>query len=297
LYDALRDADSQANQARIKRLAQRLSDPLTPVLDQLAGHRRLLIVADGALHYLPFAPLMETGGASLVTNHEIVYSPSCSVLDYLEQRHRQRQLGEGIAILAAPSYGDEFQPLPHAKAEASAIAATATDPVLLREGSGADKTLVLSGTLNKMRYLHFACHGLFMERRPELSALVLATRGGQGSAIDGMLYLHEIEGLHLEAELVVLSACETALGREVRGEGLVGLPHSFFKAGCSGVLVSLWPVHDAATTELMTHFYKALYERGASPPEALRQAQAVLRESEKWHAPYYWAGFIYQGIW
>src|SRR6185436_21017373 len=112
---------------------------------------------------------------------------------------------------------------------------------------------------------------------------------------EGFLPLREIYGLRLPADLVVLSACQTGLGREVRGEGLIGLTRGLFSAGARQVLVSLWPVEDRATAELMRRFYAEMLSQGRPPAAALREAQTAMWRDEGWRSPYYWAGFILQG--
>ena len=147
---------------------------------------------------------------------------------------------------------------------------------------------MLSGRLAGYRLVHFATHGILDADHPELSGLLLS---------DGFLRAHEIYRLSLPADLVVLSACRTALGREMRGEGLVGLTRGFLHAGARGVLVSLWEVEDRATAELMRRFYRGMLKEGRPPAEALRHAQAALRREPGWEAPYFWAGFVLQGDW
>jgi CHAT domain-containing protein len=132
---------------------------------------------------------------------------------------------------------------------------------------------------------------------PELSGLVFSLVDPQGRPQEGFLRLHEIYGLRLETELVTLSACRTAFGRELRGEGLAGLSQGFLAAGASRVLASLWDVDDRATAELMTRFYTALLVEQRPAADALRQAQAALRRDPRWRSPYYWAGFVLQGDW
>ena len=161
----------------------------------------------------------------------------------------------------------------------------------------ANLELVQSGRLAEYRILHFASHGFLHTEHPELSGLVLSLLDHRGNPRDGSLPAHEIEPLYLPAELVVLSACDTALGKEIRGEGLVGLTQAFFIAGARRVVVSQWSVHDAATAELMTRFYRHLLDEGLAPPEALRRAQLGLAENDLWSAPYFWAGFGLQGDW
>ncbi|HSS75487.1 MAG TPA: CHAT domain-containing protein, partial [Thermoanaerobaculia bacterium] len=140
-------------------------------------------------------------------------------------------------------------------------------------------------------------HGLVNDLYPELSALSLSTFDASGRPADGQLRAYEVSNLRLNADLVVLSACRTALGEEVGGEGLVGLTQGFLHAGAARLVVSLWDVSDLATSELMKHFYLALLHEKLSPAQALRKAQIALRQQDRWHAPYYWAGFVLQGEW
>src|SRR5262249_8473521 len=144
---------------------------------------------------------------------------------------------------------------------------------------------------------HFATHGLLNSEHPELSGLVLSLVDKQGRARDGFVQMHDIYDLKLNADLVVLSACQTALGKDIRGEGLVGLVRAFMYAGSPGIVASLWRVHDSATAELMRRFYTAMLKQHAGAADALRQAQDSLRREPRWAAPYYWAGFTFQGEW
>ncbi len=159
---------------------------------------------------------------------------------------------------------------------------------------------MLSGRLAGYRYVHFATHGVIDTSRPQLSGLALSLVDGAGNPLtDGFLRLHDIYGLHLDADLVVLSACDTALGQEVRGEGLVGLTRGFMYAGARRVVASLWEVQDLATARLMTDFYRGLIEQGLRPAEALRRAQIQIMDDpdQPLEFPYYWAGFVLQGDW
>jgi CHAT domain-containing protein len=132
---------------------------------------------------------------------------------------------------------------------------------------------------------------------PELSGLVFSTVDRNGQPQDGLLRLHEIFNLSLKAELVVLSACQTALGREIKGEGLIGLTRGFMYAGAPRVVASLWNVEDRATAEIMKRFYEGMLKRQLKPAAALREAQLALARDSRWSSPYYWAGFILQGDW
>src|SRR5207237_1381314 len=139
--------------------------------------------------------------------------------------------------------------------------------------------------------------GLLNSVHPELSGLVFSTVDKNGKSQDGMLRLHEIFNLSLNAELVVLSACETALGKDIKGEGLIGLTRGFMYAGAPRVVASLWNVDDRATAELMKHFYEGMLKHQLRPAAALREAQLALQRDKRWSSPYYWAGFVLQGEW
>ena len=163
--------------------------------------------------------------------------------------------------------------------------------------SAGRRDLVLSGALSRYRILHFATHGLLHPVLPERSGLVLSTVDEKGRPRDGFLSAPDVASLHLPADLVVLSACRTGLGREIRGEGLVGLTQAFFRAGARGVIVSSWNVRDRATADLMTRFYTHHLVERQPPGAALRQAQLALRAHPKTAAPAFWAGFTLHGDW
>ena len=161
----------------------------------------------------------------------------------------------------------------------------------------ASRATVLSSDLGKYRYVHFATHGVLDTERPGLSSLVLSMVDAQGKPQDGFLRANEIYNLKLPAELVVLSACQTGLGKEIKGEGLVGLTQGFMYAGAARVVVSLWNVNDKATAELMTRFYEKMLKQGERPAAALRAAQVEMWKQKQWQSPYYWAAFTMQGEW
>lgn len=149
--------------------------------------------------------------------------------------------------------------------------------------------------LGDYRVVHFATHALLDSKIPELSGLVLSMIDRQGRPQDGFLRLHEVYNLKLNADLVVLSACRTALGAEVQSEGLIGLTRGFMYAGAPQVLASLWSIRDNATTWFMTRFYEALIERHQTPEAALREAQLAMIKDSRWNQAYYWAAFTVQG--
>ena len=161
----------------------------------------------------------------------------------------------------------------------------------------ANRATVLNADLSQYRYVHFATHGVLDSERPGLSSLLLSMVDAQGKPQNGFLRANDIYNLKLPAELVVLSACQTGLGKEIKGEGLVGLTRGFMYAGAARVVVSLWNVNDKATADLMTKFYQRMLKRGESPAAALRAAQVEMWRSPQWRSPYYWAAFTMQGEW
>jgi CHAT domain-containing protein len=161
----------------------------------------------------------------------------------------------------------------------------------------ASRATALGENLGQYRILHFATHGLLNSQHPELSGLVFSLIDERGRPQDGFLRLHDIYNLKLNADLVVLSACQTALGKEVRGEGLIGLTRGFMYAGAPRVIASLWRVDDRATAELMKRFYQGMFKAGLSPAAALRAAQVSMLNEKRWTAPHYWSGFTSQGEW
>jgi CHAT domain-containing protein/tetratricopeptide (TPR) repeat protein len=277
---------------------------LSPVAPLLPGKKRLLVVGDGILQSLPFAAFLEPGGSEpLIARHEIIALPSVSVLGEIRREIAARSRApKALWVLAAPDFGASraFKPLPYTRDESAAILALvpASDSVEV-QGREASREEVLRAPLRDYRILHFATHGSFGATEPGGGRLVLAQVDPQGRPEpNGFLHLADIYELSLRANLVVLSACESALGREVRGEGMMGMTRGFFYAGAERVLVSLWNVSDGrATVELMRHFYRGILKEGLSPAAALQKAQSWVRQQEGWRAPYYWAGFTLQGEW
>jgi CHAT domain-containing protein len=282
-------------------LSRMLLGPVAPHL----GHRRLVVVPDGALAGISFAALPDPADSTacpaarpLADRHEIAYLPSAATLLAQRRRLAGRQPASGwVGVMADPIYAPPLTRLPGSAQEAAAIVSgLPAAKVRVATGFAASRQAVTGGALRGFRILHFAVHGNLDAEQPLLSALILSQRDPAGRSISGILPAHEIYDLDLPAELVVLSACETARGREVPGEGLVsGLPRAFLYAGASRVVVSLWPVEDRSTRDLMTLFYRGLFDRGLSPAQALQEAQRTLRQSGK--SPDQWAGFVLLGDW
>ncbi|MBA2260007.1 MAG: CHAT domain-containing protein, partial [Acidobacteria bacterium] len=188
--------------------------------------------------------------------------------------------------------------LPFTRQEADRILGVKPDATNLRAlDFTASKALVASGRLATYRYVHFATHGYLDTERPGFSSLVLSTLDEKGQPQDGFLRANDIYNLNLPAEVVVLSACQSGLGKEIKGEGLVGLTRGFMYAGAARVVVSLWSVSDEGTSELMSKFYKKMLEEQQRPAAALRAAQIEMSRDVRWRSPYYWAAFTLQGEW
>jgi CHAT domain-containing protein len=320
---------------------------LAPVAAQLTRHR-LLVIADGALQYVPFAALPKPGAPGselLAATSEVVSLPSASTLAVLRRAIVNRSPApKTIAVLADPVFNADDERVKaafaHNRVGPSAALATAQRTSVVKSEikksaseSGWESDLLnmsrlrftrreadavvalvpaasrreqldfeanlanaIKGDLSQYRIVHFATHGFLNSRHPELSGIVLSLIDEKGQEQDGFLRAHQIYDLKLPADLVVLSGCRTGLGKEIRGEGLIGLTRAFMHAGSARVLVSLWDVNDEATAELMRRFYAGLFgPEKQSPAAALRAAQLSMANDKRWSAPYYWAGFILQG--
>jgi CHAT domain-containing protein/tetratricopeptide (TPR) repeat protein len=330
---AVRESDRRLETESMA-LSRLLWSRLAPRLATDWKAKRLLIVASGALAYLPLGALPSpvVGAARpLLRDHEIVFAPSASVLIALRREHGPgAAAGTSVAVLADPVFDaadprvrtraasawesarvptgltramaslgrDGFARLPFSRGEADAIATFVPRASLLKATDfAANRTLVAQGALGDHRVVHFATHGLLDSQHPDLSGLVLSLVDEKGKPQDGFLRMHEIYNLRLPVDLVVLSACQTALGREIRGEGLIGLTRGFMYAGARAVVASLWQVDDESTAELMKRFYRAMLKEGRRPADALRTAQIELSRHPRWAAPFYWAPFVLQGDW
>jgi CHAT domain-containing protein/tetratricopeptide (TPR) repeat protein len=326
---------SRATEQMASELGKMLLGPIAGVIDG----KRLVVVADGPLQYVPFAALGMPDPA--LNRHEITYAPSASALVSLRPDLSSRlEPPKTLAVLADPVFdaGDErvtarmagvsleqrrrnreretpsdldmalrdaeiddgaIVRLPFTRREANAILPLV--PETKRRVAldfDASRALALSDELADYRIIHFATHALLDSTRPEFSGIVLSLVDRNGRDQDGFLAATEVFNLKLRAALVVLSGCRTALGQDVRGEGLVGLTRGFMYAGAPRVVATLWKVDDAATAELMKHFYEGMFgPRKLLPAAALRQAQRSLANTPRWNAPYYWAAFVLHGEW
>ncbi|HEY9613925.1 CHAT domain-containing protein, partial [Allocoleopsis sp.] len=199
---------------------------------------------------------------------------------------------------SARESGITFNRLPFTRKEAERILTLVPSAQEMQAlDFAASRALATSSVLSQYQIVHFATHGILNSKNPELSGVVLSLVDEKGTPENGFLTLHDIFNLNLPSELVVLSACETGLGQEVKGEGLIGLTRGFMYAGAPRVLVSLWSVNDEATSELMSRFYKKMLQEKLQPATALRAAQIEMLQNSQWKDPFYWAAFTLQGEW
>lgn len=237
------------------------------------------------------SPVFESN-YSVKANNGNVAIASLQSIDYARWRHAVRDIDlNGDAF--EPS---RIQPLFFAGRELANLRDVVGDgQSMIAVDFEASRDNLLKTDLTQYSILHFATHGFLDPERPENSGLVLSTITRDGKAQNGFVSLRDVYQLHAPVSVVVLSACQTGLGKDVRGEGLIGLTRGFMYAGASSVVASLWKVDDEATAELMKRFYKNMLENGMTPATALREAQNSFRKHPIWSAPYYWAGFTLQG--
>jgi CHAT domain-containing protein len=203
-----------------------------------------------------------------------------------------------LRALGLPKEGKSIPRLVSTRQEAEAILAAAPRGTsFIATGFDASRATAMRADLGRYRIVHFATHAVLNSDNPGLSGIILSMVDEKAERQNGFLGLHEIYDLQLPVDLVVLSACNSALGKDMGGEGLVGIVRGFMHAGASRVVASLWKVDDLATKELMARFYRNIFERGKSPSAALRSAQIEMFRHTDWNPPYYWAGFVLEGEW
>jgi len=287
---------------------------LEPMAEVLRGARKLIIVPDGVLSYLPFETLLTDESETsikpryLLESFAIAYAPSASAL-FAIGHNKGAAFTRGLLAFGDPaSAGAEmpgvnhsdgspvrFSKLPYARQEVTDIGSLFSDPERrLFLGIAAREQTVKAELLDRYRYIHFAAHGVIDEEYPARSGILLAADGDARE--DGVLRMNEVMRLKLNADLVTLSACSSGLGKLVNGEGFIGLTRSFLYAGADGVVVSLWDVNDLSTATLMKSFYVNL-KRGLPRDEALRQAKLQMLDGPRgsWQHPYFWASFVLIG--
>jgi CHAT domain-containing protein/Tfp pilus assembly protein PilF len=340
-YDALSRSHLRLHRFDADRLAHEMSRVLLgPVRERIRG-KRILIVPDGALHYVPFRALPIDAAESvkpadspsdvgkqvpLIVENEVVILPSASVLAILRSEVSGRRTPpKSVVVVADPVFSVDdprvqsagqtapqmrhrgqseypqtgvFERLAFSQREAEAILAFAPPgTAMMASGFDASRSNALSKEVSQYRIVHFATHAVIDTQNPELSGIVLSQVDRQGRPQEGFLRAHEIYGMRLSADLVVLSACRTALGKEIKGEGLVGLVRGFMYAGAPRVVASLWDVRDETASDLMKQFYEKMLKDGLPASAALRAAQVFIWKQKRWKAPYFWAGFFLQGEW
>jgi CHAT domain-containing protein/uncharacterized protein HemY len=325
---AVRVDDSEVRKLAVE-LGQVLIGPIAPLI----RGKRLVIIPTGALCYIPFEALGDPESnrefTPLILRHVVSNLPSASVLSLLRTERKSPDApSKLIAIIADPVFEKSDPRVRHRRggttpAAKRDIEVSESDErgrglmslgrlVFSRQEAEsiysifpakrsiklldfqANLSTVLSPALSDYRMIHFATHGLFDSQHPERSALVLSLVDPAGNPQDGLLKMTDIFNLNLHADLVVLSACQTALGSDIRGEGLVGLARAFMYTGAKRVVASLWQVDDLATAELMRSFYADLVQ-GDNPVFALRRAKLELMKNRTWSSPYYWAPLTFQG--
>jgi CHAT domain-containing protein/tetratricopeptide (TPR) repeat protein len=326
----LRRASAEYSQHALK-LSRMVLGPALPAIE----NKRLVIIADGALQYVPFAALPTTNSDTVIAKHEIIYQPSASALSLIRTASRPPST-KTLAVFADPVFdindqrlrnasrepkkdapvtsreftwalrdaGDigsadgsfRLSRLQYSREEANAIVSNAPPGSFMKATDfDASRANFLSQDLKQFRVVHLATHGILNARHPELSGLVFSLVDKRGMPQDGFLRVGDVYNLNLPIDMVVLSACRTGVGKLVRGEGLIGLTRGFMHAGAARVVASLWKVDDEATAELMKRFYANMLQRKMPAAAALRHAQLELIETRR--SPYYWAGFILQGEW
>jgi CHAT domain-containing protein/predicted negative regulator of RcsB-dependent stress response len=324
---------------------------LEPAASML-GEKRVLVVADGALNYVPFEVLLKTADTGdfaslgyLVKTNEVVYAPSASVVGAIKQQ-RVKNNSRALLIIAdpvfnsndarakkapaaaatdadvrglgiqsaladvagetpAPATNGTMEGLPLARLAGTRTEAEQISKLAKASGGQADVWLDLDASeenldtrdMTKYRIIHVATHGLLNAERPQFTGVVLSLVGNKTR--DGFVRTDEVFNLRLGSPLVMLSACETGLGKEKRGEGVMGLTRAFMYAGAPTVGVSLWSVADKSTADLMTDFYQRLLSTSAASTTsgALRGAQLAMISGKKYSAPFYWAPFVLVGDW
>lgn len=335
------EKDYQANVEAAESLYLEKAKPLSqmllgPIAAQL-GNKKLLVVTEGSLQYIPFDALPVPGAQSgqlLLETNEVDGSPSISTLTAIRaERAGSHSSSKVLAVIADPVFSRDDdrvqsdgasaavasassqpensslapvfrdlgsnngpQRLLHSSEEADAISAAAPrGTTMVAKGFDATRETAMGPRIREYQIVHFATHGFHDRTHPELSGIVLTMFDRAGVEKNGVMSLQDIYSLDLSAELTVLSACQTALGKDVRGEGLVGLTHSFMSAGSKSVVASLWKVDDRATATLMADFYHAMLQEGMPTGAALRAAKLKMLRDKRWHPPFFWAGFVLQG--
>lgn len=289
--------DGARDGALAYRLFRRL---MMPLMSHLTGVTRIYVSPDDVLTRIPFAALATQSDGSrvvrLIERFEVLYAPSAAVFASLSEESSRAARGRGILALGGADYTKHtrlFAPLPHSRSEAQKIAEMFPEQerqVLTGDSATASRAIeVLEGNARDWRTVHLSCHSIIDDRHAERSALALS----HGTQLDAA----RIQRIRMGAELVVLSACETATGELLRGEGVLGLVRAFFMAGARRVVASFWCVPDKSTQEFMEAFYQRFLANGDAVSTALRRAQiACIQRGDAFAHPYHWAAFGLFGL-
>lgn len=327
LHRLLSRGDQRSLRHQTELSAARLSKIVLAGLALPKSVRRVVFVPDGALHYVPFA-ILPYGDGAVIDRFEVTVAPSASALLLMRRMARLRGPAEArLAVVADPVFeaddprvrggkqrarrarnGDvvraaaeagipDLVRLPATRREAETIAALGGATTRRALDFEASRQRVLNEELSNYTILHFASHALVNPRHQSLSGIILSLVDERGQPVDGFIRVHDLYRLHLRAELVVLSACRTAVGTDLRGEGVVGLVSGFLWAGAPRVIASFWDVKDHATAAFMTHFYRAHLVDDLPAATALRKAQLAMKRDSRWRSPYYWGAFTLHGEW
>lgn len=339
VYSLISVAPDSNTDAKLRRASDELSRLILAPLAKSLDKRRIILVADDVLNYIPFQILPSKPGNSelLIDTHEIVNAPSATILGELrdETQNRKPALKKLVAFgnpVFTSNYaqviganGNELiadlhpendrwrhalrdievnadtldptniQPLFYTTRELRNLLEIAGSDSLILTGFDASRETLTNTDLTQYAILHFATHGVLDPRNPENSGLFLSMVNRKAQKQNGFIGLQDIYALNARVDLVVLSACRTGLGKEAKGEGLIGVTRGFMHAGASSAVASLWSVDDEATSELMKDFYSNMLQKNMTPAAALQEAQKTIRKNPRWSAPYYWAAFTFQG--
>ncbi len=304
---------------------------ISPIEKYLENKKRLLISTDGKLSLVPFAALVLDSNSDtkfLIENYEIVNVPSASTIALIREKHQQETKGQKILVVSDPVFSSDderitsiankktnantslalnktrgskrglrFSRVVGTQKEESAINETFPGSTETINGLKATKEAIISSNLLKYYMMHFGTHSIADNIQPEFSTIVLSLVDNDGKPIDGFLTFADILKLKLSAKLIVLSSCETAVGKIQRGEGSASLSRAFFYAGAKSAISTLWSVNDASTGTLMAKFYKNMKITKGNASSSLKSAQLEMLKNTKYSSPYYWAAFQIEGDW
>jgi CHAT domain-containing protein len=280
------EREREENRKKFYEVASELYNIILAPFEKEIKTTKLIIVPHGSLHKVPFSTLND-GKRYLIDKYAISVLPSASVIEFIVKKRKTEK--EKLLALVNPQ--TDYVPLGFAEVEGKTLSTLFPgNEVYYRENA---TETIAKKRASDFNIIHFASHGEFNERQPLQSGLLLA----KDDENDGYLQVHEIFGMDLSnANLVTLSACETALSKVTGGDDLVGLSRGFIYAGTPSLLATLWKVDDKSTSILMEHFYRN-WQKGMSKPEALRQAQIALKNMPQYKHPFYWAPFVMIGDW